>query len=289
MNVYINKIFKSSLLLVILTINISFGNFNLKDDLQDARYTFHRAYFEEADRLFKDLAEEVQDDPLIYAYKSMIDYMLFRNSEENTESAKQYLNEENPDYYFIKALLKFVENDFDSAAIFLELHISKFEDDSFAKHALGFTRYDNGQPEEGLKILLNLIETDPTYFPAYNHIGYAYMALNNLDSAISYFKEFVVSDSLNPSAYDSYAEGLAEQKKYDSAISQLTKATLIDSRFAYGWKHMGDIFDKLNKPWLSIKAYEKAKENSELYGKSFVISVDKKIKLLKITPSIDNQ
>ena len=250
-------------------------------DLYKARYIFHRAYFEEADRKFKELAVVNDNNPLIYAYLNMIDYMLFRPNELNVKQVEMNLKKDDPDYLFIKALLRFTQNDFKDAADLLERHIKKFPDDSFAKHTLGFCRTDNNQPAEGLEVLFNLIEDDPSYFPAYNHIGYAYMALNEYDSALIYLKKFVESDSLNPSAYDSYAEGLAGQIKYNDAIAQLTRAVLLEKEFAYGWRHIGDIFSKMSEPEFSLRAYLKAKENAGLYGEKFKNSIDKKIRLIK--------
>ena len=85
-------------------------------------------------------------------------------------------------------------------------------------HVLGFTQRDLGHSEEALKTLNNLIIKNPTYYPALNHIGYAHLSLQQNEDALKSFNLFLESDSLNPSAFDSLAEGLAEMKEYDMAI-----------------------------------------------------------------------
>ena len=267
-------------LLIILYSGEFWGQKNIEDDIFNARYTFHHTYFEEADRLFNKLEKEVKDNSLIYAYQGMIDYMLFRSSEKNVKKTKRYLTESNPDYFLILALVKFTENDFTRTIDLLETHLSKFPKDYFAWHVLGFTKNDNGQPKEGLETLLKLFSTDSTYIPAYNHIAYAYLALNDPDNALKFFKKFVEKDSLNPSAYDSYAEGFAALKKYDLAIAQLAKATLIDPDFAYGWRHMGDLLIRTNNQELAFKAYNKAKTTANHYGEIFINSLDERIQKL---------
>ena len=135
----------------------------------------------------------------------------------------------------------------------LEEHLAIFPNGPYAMHTLGFTRNDAGKPKEGLKILKNLVKLHPNYYPAYNHIGYSHLKLNEPNEAISFFKLFLEKDNRNPSAYDSYAEGLSEINQYELAIVQLQTAVLIDSEFSYGWKHLAEIYIKNGEPFLALK------------------------------------
>ena len=80
---------------------------------------------------------------------------------------------------------------------------------------------------------------------------------------------------------DSVAEGYAAIGEYDIAIANLAKAVLLEPDFAYGWKHLGDIFKQSGEPELAIRAYEKVRKSAKLYGVDFVSSVDKELTALK--------
>jgi tetratricopeptide (TPR) repeat protein len=255
-----------------------FDDLQYLNDFGEIRLIFHRAYFEEASRRFGELLETESSHAFSYAYAAMTDYMLYRDPNPNANRAKSMLNLKDQNYHFIKALLRFVENDFTGCEAAMLLHLEKNPDDVYAMHVLGFTRIDMDKASDGLATLNTLIKKHPEYFPAYNHIGYAYLELNKNDKAVVFFKKFLQADSLNPSAYDSYADGLAAMGEYDKAIAQLTKAVLIEPDFAYAWKHMGDLFEKQEYGILAYAAYEKALKASDLYGDNFVIQLREKLK-----------
>ena len=140
---------------------------------------------------------------------------------------------------------------------------------------------DLGRPDEGRQVLDNLVQEQPSYSPAFNHLGYAYLRMEENEKAIGAFHTFLTANSTNPSAYDSAAEGFQAIGEYDKAIASLAKAVLLDPKFAYGWMHMGDILTQSGDREIAWQAYQKAISAAELYGTDFTSSVRKKMKELE--------
>jgi predicted Zn-dependent protease len=250
-------------------------------NFQNARHVFHRAYFEKASVLFDKLVAEEPDDPLPYAYAAMVDYMLFRNPEFHIAKAKQLFKEENRINQLARALIYFVEDDLANCELMLKEFLKEYPNDPYAIHVLGFTQTDMGRAQDGLETLTSLIKSQPDYFPAYNHIGYAYLNLGENNMAIEAFQNFLEHDTLNPSAFDSYADGLTSIGEVDRAIAQLTRAVLLEPGFAYGWRHLGEIFQKNGESELAFAAYENARETATFYGARFLKSLEKALNELR--------
>lgn len=277
------RILNSILIFLFITLN-GFAQSNddgFQKEFENARLVFHNTYFEKASTLFDTLINQHKEYALSYGYSAMIDFMLFKDPSQNIEKAKALTKKTDVDHSFTIALCSFAEGDLADSELKMKEYLSLYPDNKYAMHVLGFTQTDLGRPEDGLKTLTDLINKHPLYYPAYNHIGYTYLSLEKKEKALEAFKQFLKSDSLNPSALDSFAEVYAAMEEYDIAIASLAKALLLEPNFAYGWMHMGDIFKQNGKQELAILAYEKAKETAALYGIDFVKSVDKKINEIK--------
>jgi tetratricopeptide (TPR) repeat protein len=244
---------------------------------ENARLVFHNAYFEKASILFDSLISQQNDLALSYGYAAMIDYLLFKDPSQNISKAKSLSSETDVNHLFTLALCSFANGELSNCESLMKEFLSIHPDNKYGMHVLGFTQTDLGRPEDGIKTLNELIDKHPLYSPAHNHIGYAYLKLEQNENALNAFTRFLEADTLNPSAMDSYAEGLAAMKEYDLAIAYLTKAVLLEPNFAYGWMHMGDILKQSGELELAIRAYSHAKENASLYGAYFIDAIDEKI------------
>jgi len=96
-----------------------------------------------------------------------------------------------------------------------------------ANYLIGQQDYDGAVMHYGHAIAIN-----PEFATAYNSLGYAHRANEDLDSAKNAFAQYVelIPDEANP--YDSYAELLMEMGQYDEAVENYGKALAIDPHFA---------------------------------------------------------
>lgn len=277
------RILNSILIFLFITLNGFAQSIDdgFEREFENARLVFHNTYFEKASTLFDMLISQKNEYALSYGYAAMIDLMMYKDPSHNIEKAKSLSKKTDADHSFTMALCSFADGDLSDCELKMKEFLSRFPDNKYAMHILGFTQRDLGRLEDALKTLTGLISKHPLYSPAYNHIGYTYLSLEQKEKALEAFKEFLKSDSLNPSALDSYAEVYTALEEYDIAIASLAKAVLLEPNFAYGWMHLGDIFTQSGELELANRAYEKAKKSSSLYGADFVVSVDKKIESLK--------
>lgn len=249
--------------------------------LEHARWVFHSTQFEKAYGLFDALIKENPDQAMPYAYAATIDMLLYKDATQNINNAKFVSKTTDTDHSFVLGLCHFANGELDECETRIQAFLGENPDDSFAYHILGFTRFDLGRPEEAKQTLEKLLEKDPAFYLANNHLGYAYLSLEQSDKAMQAFERFLEKEKLNPSAMDSFSEVLVAAKEYDKAIAFLSKAVLLEPDFAYGWKHMGDVFKQNGENELAIRAYEKAIESARLYGEAFTTSVKKSINKLK--------
>lgn len=246
-------------------------------DLRDARMSFHRTYYEKASVLFDSLILLKEDFALAHAYMAMIDFMLYKDPTYHIERALTLTQDSDPNNHITLALCNFANGDYWTCESNIQEFLKKEPQDEFGAHLLAITLIGMDRAEEGRSALSELLKKHSGYFPAYNHMGYAFLKLNKHEEALQAFKTFLKKDSLNPSAYDSYAQALFEKGEADKAIANLSKAVLIDPEFAYGWNHMGDIFYQMGETYLAKKAFERGKLAAKYYGPEFIYSLDQKL------------
>jgi tetratricopeptide (TPR) repeat protein len=74
-------------------------------------------------------------------------------------------------------------------------------------------------------------EIAPTYSSAWNLLGYAYRQNADYTNAEKAFQKYIELIPGDPNPYDSYAELLLKEGKFDESITQYRKALAIDSNF----------------------------------------------------------
>ncbi len=232
---------------------------------------FHRTWFEEADELFDALIRECPKNAQAHADAAIIDNLLFRDSAGDIAEAEVLLQKAGlPHNSFEQALIHFAKGELPGAESALLGFLESKPGDSYAEHVLGFTLTDQGRPREGAEVLARLLDRDPEYFPARNHLAYALMMTDRMDEAITNADAFVDADPLNPSAWDTRASILDAAGRREDAIASLTRSVLLDPRFAYGWSHMADILGAHGEWSLAEQAYRQALLAGDRYGPAFL-------------------
>ncbi len=76
------------------------------------------------------------------------------------------------------------------------------------------------------------IAADPTAGAGYKQKGYLQMNRKKFDDAAKQMQKYIDCEPANPDAYDSYADVLKEEKKFDQAIEKYLKALTIEKTFS---------------------------------------------------------
>lgn len=240
----------------------------MQDQLAAARWTFHRTWFEEADAQFAAYLADCPSDSLAHAYSAIVDMLLYRDNSEHVGAATG-------DDPFVRALASFAQGQLEEAEVDLRRHLESAPNDQYAAHVLGFTLIDQGKQEQGAVVLADLLRTHPDYFPAKNHLAYALLSTGKHDEALRVVAEFVAADPANPSSWDTQAHVLHTLGRTEEAIASLSRGLLLDERFAYGFRHMGNLLQAAGSPAAAEASYQKALKSSGLYGPDFVASVER--------------
>ncbi len=83
-------------------------------------------------------------------------------------------------------------------------------------------------------------DIDKNFAPVYNMIGYCQSALNNFKDAEEAFQTYIKLVPESPNPYDSYAELLLKEGKYDESIAQYNKALEKDPTFTSSLAGIGN-------------------------------------------------
>jgi tetratricopeptide (TPR) repeat protein len=97
-----------------------------------------------------------------------------------------------------------------------------------------------GDTSTALRYYKESTMVDKKYAPAYNNIGYAYMAQSKYPEAEAAFKTYITLIPNNPNPYDSYAELLMRTGKFDDSIKQYNMALAKDPTFIASYRGMGN-------------------------------------------------
>ncbi|MGE5497591.1 MAG: tetratricopeptide repeat protein, partial [Syntrophothermus sp.] len=94
-----------------------------------------------------------------------------------------------------------------------------------------FYFFMDNERDQAIAHLQKAVSIDDKYAPAYNLLGYAYSDKNDFTKAENAFKKYISLIPDNPNPYDSYAELLLKNGRYDESIQQYEKALSIDPQF----------------------------------------------------------
>ncbi len=109
--------------------------------------------------------------------------------------------------------------------------IAKCPDDerahnSFAVYYWGRQYYDSAAAE-----LQRAVDINPSFIPAWNMLGYARRNLNDYPGAEQAFLKYIELNPTDANPYDSYAELLLKEGRFEEAITRYREALKVDSTF----------------------------------------------------------
>ncbi|MGE5860590.1 MAG: tetratricopeptide repeat protein [Ignavibacteria bacterium] len=123
----------------------------------------------------------------------------------------------------------------------------KFPKDERAHTQFGTFYFGVQEYEKAADHLKKSTEIDSAFAPAYNMLGYSYRNLGNYNEAEAAFKKYIQLIPDDPNPYDSYAELLMKEGKYQESIEQYKKALSVDSNFVPSFVGIATNYNYLGK------------------------------------------
>ena len=125
-----------------------------------------------------------------------------------------------------------LEDDEDKINQFLDEQLQERPNDPFVLEAKAFRCYQMEMPKQAEALYLRLIEVEPNWAMAHNHLGYIAMEEGDFATAEKRFRtyQFIAPDQANP--HDSMAELLVLIGRYDEARGELETALRLRPDFA---------------------------------------------------------
>ena len=132
---------------------------------------------------------------------------------------------------FIKSIAAAADNDIAGQRAALEQLVAAYPKDERSHFSLAQFLVGQQDFEGAITHFKHATDINPDFAPAYNSMGYAYRALDDLDDAKSAFQTYVSLVPNEPNPHDSYAELLMEIGDYDASIENYRKALALDPHF----------------------------------------------------------
>lgn len=144
-----------------------------------------------------------------------------------------------------------------------QLAVKLDRDNSGAYTALGKVMSKKKNWDNALAQYRIAIEKDPTYYPAYNNIGYILLLRKNDPAgAIESFQRAVHFSPNSAISHTNWGLALEMQDNLDEAVVHYRKATEVDSGYANGYIALAEALHDQNKGEDALEQYRLAKQLS---------------------------
>jgi len=247
---------------------------NATENFIKGRDIFHLTWFEEAP---ENLQKSIKYDSTLaiaHAYLAMAEYFKFFDPSKSIERARRHAKMASQgERWLVEGWANFIHGEYVQTTKYMDSILSKYPKDNFAAHILGFSSLDSGDPEKAIKVLSKITIGDHPFGPGFNHLAYAYHEVGKNDSALKIVDKFISFSPGNPSAYDSKGHILYDLEKYNEAIAYFHRAALLDNRFAYTQRFLGETLMMLKEPVPAFAAYAKAVNMANDYHPSFKLGL----------------
>ena len=109
--------------------------------------------------------------------------------------------------------------------------VSLYPKDERAHNLLANYYFGQFEDQKAIDEYKKATDINPNYTPTYNSLGYAYRRVENYAESEKAFQKYIELVPNDPNPYDSYAELLLKEGKYDAAIENYQKALAHNSGF----------------------------------------------------------
>jgi tetratricopeptide (TPR) repeat protein len=198
---------------------------------EEGRYKLENLQVPAAAALFDHAIAEDPEFAMAFLYRSQTEGG-FNETYSNIEKAVSLIDKVNEgekhEILYFKAL-------YDGDGVQQMKHLYKllelYPEDKRVQYRAGRHYYDNGDYPTAIEHLKKAVEIEESFPAPYNLLGYANKNLENYELAEKAFKNYIKYLPNSPNPYDSYAEFLLKQSRYDESIEQYIKALNKDPQF----------------------------------------------------------
>jgi tetratricopeptide (TPR) repeat protein len=131
---------------------------------------------------------------------------------------------------------------------YLEQCVATFPDDERAQYALGAYYFAVQDMDKSIEHLKRATEIAPDFSPSYNLIGYAYRQREEYGNAEQAFQKYAQLIPNDPNPYDSYAELLLKEGRFEDSLTQYRKALAVDPHFVPSHFGIAGDYMYMNRP-----------------------------------------
>jgi tetratricopeptide (TPR) repeat protein len=129
------------------------------------------------------------------------------------------------------AMIKILENPSVNVTDIGKKIVEKYPRDLFAYYGLYFLQASCGDRRGQIQTVQSALKLKLDSAMLYNQLGYAYMAINKLDSAEIAFNKYLEFSTYKPNAYDSKGNYYRRIKEYQKAYDSYMKGYSLDTTF----------------------------------------------------------
>ncbi|NIP42496.1 MAG: tetratricopeptide repeat protein [candidate division Zixibacteria bacterium] len=134
------------------------------------------------------------------------------------------------------------EGDPEEIHALIKKYVQRFPERVEGRNFLAISHWERGEIEKAIDEYEKLLEIDPGFTPAYNHLGYLEYSNGNFNKALRYFDKYLqlLPDQANP--HDSRGEILMAVGRYDEALDEFKTAYQIEPQFDFVLYHMAEAY-----------------------------------------------
>jgi Flp pilus assembly protein TadD len=184
--------------------------------------------------------EALEIDPDFVAPKVMILLHSYSRREELIEDLLQVEPEQLTarERYLVRYVLARHGDHPEAAERIAEEFVEQHPEDPYALSTCSTQAWEERNWERAEQHYRRLLEIDPNWAPAQNHLGYIAMAQGRFEEAEQLFEtyQFIAPDQANP--HDSMGELLTVLGRYDEAAAALEKAIEVKPDFCASYEHL---------------------------------------------------
>jgi|CXWL01.1.fsa_nt_gi tetratricopeptide (TPR) repeat protein len=150
------------------------------------------------------------------------------------------------------------ERDFARASKILDEYLAANPEDPWALRFVVAKAWNMHDWPLAERLYKQLVERDPNFVLAHNHLGYIYMAQGRFQESEEAFRtyRFIAPDQANP--HDSLGELLTLRGRYQEAVEELEASIAVKGDFCASYEHLVTVYELWRRPAAAAEVVDRA-------------------------------